>query len=158
MREPFPESALSEKEQSQLTGTWRLDETVMQVAFTSNGVAWLAGIEWEDEDFRIEKFRLHFTKHGGALYVSMPVEADRKESGYLFAEIKQDGNQAFVWGSDVDFFVELVKNGTLKGYVEENKHSKSITLESSSAEILELVSTNRAAFDYKNPLLFQKLD
>ena len=157
MKEPFPESALSEKEQSQLTGTWRLDETVMQVAFTSNGVPWLAVTEWKDNDFVLNKSRLHFTKHNDALYVCMPSEpGDTNE--FFFAEVQTDGNKAFVWIPDADFFAGLVKNGTLKGAVEKDKHSKSITLDNNALEILEFVSTNRAAFDYRNPLLFQKLD
>ena len=59
---------------------------------------------------------------------------------------------------DIAHIAEQVENGTLKGTVEEGKHSKSISLDNDAAEILELISTHRAAFDYKSPLLFQKLN
>ncbi len=157
MTNPFPETKLTEKEQGQLEGAWRLDEQVVQVAFTSNGVPWLASVEWKDDDFVLEKTRLYFTKSNDALYVCMPSDADATNE-FFFAEVNPDGNKALVWIPDADFFAGLVKNGTLKGKVEEDKHSKSITLDNAAAEILELISTNRAAFDYKNPLLFQKLD
>ena len=158
MKEPFPESQLTEEEQGLLEGVWRIEGGIVHIALTSNGIPWLAMVEWEDDDFQMEKFRMHFTKHDGALYVSIPSEADGKEGGYLFAEFKQDGNQAFAWIPDEDFFAELVKNGQLKGTVEESKHSKSIALDNDAVEILELICTNHAAIDYKNPLLFQKLD
>ena len=56
-----------------------------------------------------------------------------------------------------------IKINTLQGEVEINlppgtQPGTSITLEGNALEILELISTNRATFDYKNPLLFQKLD
>lgn len=157
MKEPFAETKLTEEEQGQLEGMWRLDEQVVQVAFASNGVPWLASVEWKDEDFVLNKSRLYFAERNGALYVCMPPEPG-KTNEFFFAEIKPDGNKALVWIPDVDFFAERVDSGVLKGTVEVDKHSKSISLENSSLEILELVSTNRAAFDYRNPLLFQRLD
>jgi len=157
MKEPFPESKLTKKEQGQLTGTWRMDETVGHVAFTSNGISWLAGVDWKDDDFRLEKSRLYFTKRNGSLYVCMPTEPD-ETSEYLFAEIKPTGKGVNAWGPDAAYFGKLVESGTLKGSVERGEHSTSVKLETPAAEILELIATNHAAIDYKNPLLFQKLD
>ncbi|RKX38360.1 MAG: hypothetical protein DRP64_15815 [Verrucomicrobia bacterium] len=157
MKEPFPGSQLTEKEQNQLTGTWQLDESVVHVAFTSNGVPWLAAVEWQDNDFVLNKSRLYFTKHNDALYVCMPTESD-ETSEYLFAEIKPAGKGINAWGPDAAYFGKLVESGTLKGSVERDEHSTSVKLETPAVEILELIATNHAAIDYKTPLLFRKLD
>ncbi|MEN8254197.1 MAG: hypothetical protein ABFR33_01895 [Verrucomicrobiota bacterium] len=157
MKEPFPESPLTEKEQQQLTGTWRLDESVMHVAFASNGVPWLATVEWKDADFVLNKSRLYFARRNDSLYVCTPIEPD-DTSEYLFAEIKPNGKGVNVWGPDAAYFGKLVESGTLKGSVEKGEHSTEVKLETPAAEILELIATNHAAIDYKTPLLFQKLE
>ncbi len=157
LKEPFPESQLTPEEQKQLTGTWRLDDSVMNVAFTSNGVPWMAGIDWKEEDFVLEKFRLYIAKRDDALYVCMPAEPS-KTNEYLFAEIKPSDDGIYVWGPDADYFAQLVGNGTLKGSVKKGDHSVEVTLDTPAVEILELISTNHAAIDYKKPLYYQKLD
>lgn len=157
IKEPFPESKLTEEEQKQLTGTWQLEEAVGQVAFTSTGIPWIATVDWKDDNFVLNKSRLYFAKHNDSLYVCMPTEPD-KTSEYLFAEIKPTSQGINAWGPDAVYFGKLVESGTLKGSVKRGEHSISVSLETPAAEILELISTNPAAIDYKNPLLFQKLD
>ena len=157
LKEPFPKSQLTEQEQKQLTGTWLMDDTVIHIEFTSNGVPWLATVDWEDNDFRLEKSRLYFTKRNDTLYVCMPTEPNNLNE-YLFAEIKPDGNDLIAWGPDADYFGKMVENGTLKGSVERGEHSTRVELETPAGEILELIATNPAAIDYKTPLFFQKLD
>jgi len=157
MKAPFPESVLTEEEQDHLTGTWRLEESVGHVAFTSNGVPWLATVEWKDDDFVLNKSRLYFTKHNDSLYVCMPTEPD-ETSEYLFAEIKPAGKGINAWGPDVAYFGKLVESGTFKGTMERDEHSTSVKLETPAVEILELIATNHAAIDYKNPLFFRELD
>ncbi len=157
MKEPFPESPLTEKEQKHLTGTWRLDESVVRVAFTSNGVPWLATVDWNADDFVLNKSRLYFAKRNDSLYVCAPIEPD-ETSEYLFAEIKPTGKDVNAWGPDAAYFGKLVEDGTLKGSVKKGEHSTEVKLETPAVEILELIATNHAAIDYKNPLLFRKLD
>ncbi len=157
MNEPFPESQLTPEEQKELTGIWRMEEMVMNVAFTSNGVPWMAGIDWQDEDFVLDKFRLYITKRDDTLYACMPTDPGVTNT-YLFAEIKPTDDGIIVWGPDADYFATLVDNGTLKGSVKRGEHSVEVTLETPAAKILELISTNHAAIDYKNPLYYQKLD
>lgn len=158
MKEPFPVSQLSEKEREQLEGAWKVDEAVFYVAFASNGVAQLAGIDWdkEDEVFRLESFPLHFAKCNGALYVSMPQESDEPDR-FIFAELKTDSSTIVAWMPNLDLFEKLVDQGKLKGTVEKEKHSKEILLDMPAADILELISTNPATINYKDPLVFQRL-
>lgn len=159
MKEPFPETPLTAQEQQQLTGTWQLEGSVWQVAFTSNGIPWMAAVEWKDEDFRTSKSRLYFTRHNDALYVCMPTEPDREDE-FFFAEIKPvaNGKRVNAWGPDIDYFVALAEGGLLKGTVNKGEHSITVRLDTPATEILELISTNPAALNYKEPLLFKKLD
>lgn len=154
MKEPFPDSALTEQEQTGLAGRWRIGDDVVSLAFASNGIPWLARVEWEDDHFRLDTYQLHFTKRGDALYLSMPAEPNGATNGYYFAEIKVGGQGIMVWGPDADAFEALVRDGILKGADGKN----GIILDTPAAEILELIATNPATIDYKNPLVFQRLD
>jgi hypothetical protein len=116
----------------------------------------MAGIEWNNDDFSLERTRLYFTRFDETLYVCMPAEPGQHEE-YLFGEIKLDSEKAYVWGPDVDFFVRQVESGALKGSVDKNKHTTSVLLEAPARDILELISTNQAAIDYRNPLIIRKL-
>ncbi len=154
MKEPFPETKLTEKEQEQIEGVWQLDESVLNIAFTTNGIPWMAWTEWEDEDFQLTKCRLHFTKHNDTLYACMPVEPGETNQ-YHFLEFTVDDGNALVWSSNVEVFEKWIEVGTLAG-AEEDEDGL-IVLKSSAKEILELISTNSAAFNYKEPTLLRKL-
>lgn len=158
MKEPFPDSTLTEQQKTELTGRWRIDDDVVSLAFASNGVPWLAMVEWKDDRFQLNTYQLHFTRRGDALYLSMPVEPNGEKGGYYFAEIKAGGGNITVWSPSVAAFEGLLKIGSLKGSVKTTGHAKEISLETPAQEILELIATNPATIDYKNPLVFQKLD
>jgi hypothetical protein len=63
----------------------------------------------------------------------------------------------YVWGPDADFFAQQVKSGVLKGSVKQDRQTTTVSLETPAAAILELISTNGAAIDYRNPLIIRKL-
>ncbi|MCK4564261.1 MAG: hypothetical protein KAU94_06285, partial [Verrucomicrobia bacterium] len=108
--------------------------------------------EWEDEDFQLTKCRLHFTKYNDTLYVCMPVEPGETNQ-YLFMEFTVDDGKALVWAPDEDVFEELVEMDILSGEV----NSSGVELGGPAKEILELISTNSAAFNYKEPTQLRKL-
>jgi hypothetical protein len=157
MQEPFAETQLTQKEQEQLAGTWRTERDVVQIAFSRDGIPWLAAVEWKDDDFQLKKYRLRFTRHNDALYLSMPGEADQPDGDYFFAQVGTGAQGLNVWIPDADVFTELVAEGALEGSVEKGEHTKTIRLTHSPGEILELISTNTAAIDYRNPILFLRM-
>ena len=162
MKEPFPVSPLSEDERAQLEGLWREDDDVVQVAFASNGIAYLANVEWnkEDEEFRLETIPLHFAKREKKLYVSFRTEdkdGGSEPSGYVFLEVKPSNRNAILWPANAEFFEGLVRSGKLKGSIEEGKHATTVRLDTPAADILGLVATNAAAFNYKEPTVLQRL-
>lgn len=158
MKEPFLDSELTPKERTAFSGTWRYDKQVMNVAFTSNGVPYLATVDWKDDQFVLNKYRLHATKKGNALYVSMPVEPNGQPANYFFAEIQPDGNRIYLWPGRADFFEKWIQSGSIKGSVDTKGQSKDIVLETPASDILGLISTNSAALDYKHPLILEKLN
>jgi hypothetical protein len=165
MKEPFPVSQLSEEERDQLEGMWKMDDGVLYVAFASNGVAQLAAIDWnkEAEVFELKTFPLHFAKRDESLYVSFRIEDEGEcapeSSGYIFMEVKPSDHNLIVWPPNAACFAQLVENGTLKGTVEKGQYaSTTVKLDDPAVKILELVATNPAAFDYKEPTVFQRLE
>jgi hypothetical protein len=161
MKEPFPMSQLSEKECQQLEGTWHVDDEVVQVAFTSNGVAQLAWMEWENETFQLKSVPVNITKKNETLYISLRIEDEKADSGspgYVFFELKPSVKQLILWPPNVDFFKTLVKSGKLDGSVTADKYSDTVFLNGPAVDILELITTNAAAFDYKDPAVFQRVE
>ena len=51
MKDPFPETQLTEEEQGLLEGDWHIGDGVISIAFASNGIPWMAAVDWEDDDF-----------------------------------------------------------------------------------------------------------
>jgi hypothetical protein len=156
VKEPLPAAELTEKERDGLEGIWKLDQAVLYLAFDSNNVPWLATVEWDENEFALEKYRLRFSRRKDALYVSIPQEPGAVDR-FIFAELKSDGPTLVAWMPNIDAFEQLVDKGKLKGAVKMEKHSKEIVLETPSADILELISTNPATINYKDPLVFQRL-
>ena len=156
LNEPFPESELPDEMRENLEGVWQLEEMAVNIAFTSNGIPWMAMVDWEGDTFRLLTYRLYFTKQNDSLFFCMPTEPG-KTNEYFFAEFKQNEGRIVVWNPSVDVFGQLVENGTLAGSQEKEKYSTSITLEDKAVKILELISTNSAAFNYKEPILLRKL-
>ena len=154
MKEPFPETKLSEEEREALIGAWYLeDEMVYHVAFTSNGVPWMAWMEWADEKFQTRQMRIHFTKHADSLYFCLPVEPGETNE-YLFAEFQQDEGKALVWLPDEDACEGLVE----KGLLEKDEAAEDLRLRNPAEDVLELIATNSAVFNYKEPIILRKLD
>ncbi|VGO22526.1 hypothetical protein [Pontiella sulfatireligans] len=161
MKEPFPVSPLSDEVRAQLEGTWQIDESVFHIAFASNGVAQLACMEWDEEKeaFEMKTFPLYFAKQGKVLYVSMRGEDEpcAAPGGYTFMEVKPNDGQLVAWMANTDYFKEQVAAGKLKGTVEKDKHSTTVKLDAPSLEILGLISTNNAAFNYKEPIVLRRV-
>ncbi len=157
MQEPFPDTQLADQEREALEGVWKLDRTVVYLAVDSNSVPWLATVDRKAGNFVLQKYQLRITKHKDALYVSMPAEPDATNK-FVFAEVKSSDKALIAWMPDIGFFEEKIANGTLKGTVEKDKHSTEILLDTPANEILELISSHADSFDYKSPLVFQRLE
>lgn len=156
LKEPFPDSELTSEEQESLTGIWHLYDSVMHVEFNGNDIPWAATVEWKGEDFVLAKFRIHIAKRNDTLYACMPAEPGSTNQ-YLFAEIKPTGEAIIIWGPDAHYFSKQVKNGMLKGSVDEGKHTVDVVLDTPASDILALISTNPSAIRYKEPLYYQRL-
>ncbi len=156
VKEPFPASTLTEEQRTSLEGTWLLDQEVVHIGFAEDGAAWLAFIEWKDNAFQLKQYRLVFSERNGSLYASLPAEPGATNR-YIFAEIKANGPQIVVWIPDIGFVEKQLGGATLKGVVEKSPATQ-IVLENPAAEVLDFFATTPGAFDYKNPLLFRRLE
>jgi len=155
IQEPFPYTRLSAEEQARISGTWLLDEDeVVYVRFNSKGIPWVVRVVWEDDEFHLVKRRLYFSKKDDTLYVSTLAYPDQPGE-YLFGEIKLHRGEAYVWGPEIDFFTRQVESEAIEGTVDEDKFT--VSLETPAAAILDLISLNDRAIDYKSPLVFRKL-
>ncbi len=156
MMEPFPETPLTDQEKGAMEGTWRIGDDTFRLAFDRSGAAWLAQLDWEDDEFKIQLFRLCCARRGDVIYVSMPQEPGATNR-YLFAEIKPQGDTALAWMPNSEFFQAQVEGGQLEGTVEGKPNHPEIRLAAPASAILDLLSTTPGAIDYKNPMVFERI-
>jgi hypothetical protein len=158
MEGSFPDSTLSKEDMDALRGTWQLDNGVVYLNFTTNGMPIMSSVEWTDNRFMLMQHDLHIAKRNNLFYVSLLADPARDAKEHLFAACKSRDRELLVWGPDVDFFKNLVAEEKLMGSVRKEGKATQVRLSSPPAEILDLVATNSAAIDFKEPLIFKKLD
>jgi len=157
LKEPLPETPLSNKEQKALTGTWLLEDSILYLAFTNDGKPKLTSVEWEDNAFQLIEHKVVFSKTNDTIFVSIESNEKDNPAVYYFGEIKTDNSIALVWLPNPDIFEMLVDKGLLSGEITRKKRAKQILINAPGEAVLSLLSTNSAAINYKSPLIFRKI-
>ncbi len=159
MEAPFPDAELSPEEMTALRGTWQLEDSVVYVNFTTNGVLNMVSVESDDGQFSLINHNAHIARQGDRLFISLQADPEDELQGHFFAAIKTRNNrELLVWGPDVTFFEEQVATEQLKGTVKKDEHSSEVRLTSPPEKILTLAASNPDAIDFEEPLIFKKID
>lgn len=155
MREPFPETKLPEEVRQNLNGTWMVvgEGLVYYMDTSINRKPTLAWVDENESGLFLEKARIYFTQTNDSLYACMPTDKGVTNE-FLFGELKVEEDLVVIWTPSENIFERLVESGKL----EAGRNEDVLTLESPAADILKLVSTNSAAFNYKGPILLRRLD
>jgi len=164
MTQPFPNSRLSGEEQDKLTGSWRIageeEEAftgIYHVAFNSNGVPQLAVVDFEDDEFKLIKVPITVNQQNDKYYVSVQEDEADTNSPYFFMEFKPTSQGVVLWLPDKDALGGMVEAGILEGGYKDGKKKNNLRLTSPATNILELITTEYEVFDYKEPILMQRL-
>ena len=158
MEQPFPDSTLTKEEMTALKGTWQLEDTVVYVDFTTNGLPVMSSVEWADGRHRLIHHDLHIVSREGSYFLSVLADPPDESKGHFFAPFRMRNREIVVWAPDVEFFENRIKDDKLKGRVKKDGDSTEIMLTAPPSQILDLIATNWAATDYEEPLIFKKLD
>ncbi len=161
--QPLP---LTEKpaDQARLEGIWSMsDDEPVYLRFASNGVAQLAGVEWDEDEnaFHLERCELIFSDGEHARFLSLRCFEDgawEEEYSFLRYVVTSDGDLV-LWLPSPDAFKEAIAEGRLKGVVSQGKQSTSVTVTDDPAVLLALIDDPKRTdlFDYTEPMVVKKL-
>lgn len=148
-------------EKEEFEGTWIADDNVFHVKFAGNGVAQIAGVEWESDQFHIVHGEMIVTKGNEHNFISVRFEENGKwMDDYAFLSYKfTDQGDLVLWVPDIDVFEEMVEKNLLQGVVRKGQYSTNITITDTSAKILEIINNpdNLKIFRYREPVFLRKL-
>ena len=148
-------------DQEKLEGTWVLNDEVFHVKFGSNGVAQIAGVEWESNQFHIVHAEVIVTKGDKHNFLSVRRQEDGRWMGdyyflsYMFAE----NGDLVAWVPNANVFKNLIKEKELQGVITEGKYSTSVSITNSPLKLLKLINDpeNLKLFEYTEPTIIRKI-
>ena len=148
-------------DQEKFEGTWLMDDEVFHVKFGSNGVAQIAGMEWESNQFHIVHAEVIVTKGDKHNFLSVRVQEDGEwmDEYFFLSYIFSENGDLVVWSPDVDMFEDKIENGHLQGVITEGKYSTHVSITNSPLKLLKLINDpeNMKLFEYGDPTIIRKI-
>ena len=143
-------------------GVWQMDESVVHVKFSPNGIAQIAGLKWDKDEFRMGKAKAIVTEGKKHNFLSVQFQEDTGEwaSGYYFLAYKfTDQGDLILWLPVPEVFEASVETKQLQGTIEEGEYSKNVTITNEPGALLEIINDpdNLQAFDYTEPMVLKKI-
>lgn len=148
-------------DQDKFEGVWLLDDSVVHVQFSSNGVAKIAGLEWEDDRFQINRAEAIVTKGNKHNFISLRCqEDDGKWDGYYFLPYKfTHQGDLVLWPPVPGAFEGMIEKKKLQGIVKKDEYTTAITITNAPARLLEVIDDpdNLNLFNYREPTILKKV-
>lgn len=143
-------------------GAWQSNDEIIFVRFGSNGVVRLAGIDWKNDDFVVEKgeFTITECKNDSNLLSVRFQENGVWTEGYFFVRYRfDDQGNLILWRPIPEVFRDLVAGGTLKGTVKKGDYSLDVLLTDGGDSILAYLNSGERMklFDYQEPLVMRRV-
>ncbi|MDD5707600.1 MAG: hypothetical protein PHR35_16890 [Kiritimatiellae bacterium] len=142
-------------------GTWLVEKSAVDVKFASNGVARIAGTEWEEDHFRLVQGEMIVTEGKENKYISIRFEEDGVWTNwYYFIQYKfTDSGDLVLWLPNADAFETAIKTNALQGLVTKEQYSKSINVTNAPAALLDFMDDpeGRDLFGYREPIVLRRI-
>jgi hypothetical protein len=138
-------------------GTWLLGKESVSVRFASNGVARIAGVRWENDQFRLEQREMIITEGEEYNFLSIRFEEDGKWTNQFFFlqyHFTEEGD-LLLWLPNSKVFEEAIKTNRLQGV----KHNSGVIITNTPGELLKFInnSDNLQLFEYREPIVVKKV-
>ena len=145
-------------DQDELEGTWLIDDEVVHVKFGSNGIAQIAGVEWESNQFHIVHAEMIVTKGDKHNFLSIRAQEDGEwmDEYYFLAYMFLENGDLVAWSPNVNMFEDMIKNAHLQGVITEGKYSTHVSLTNSPLKLIN-DPENMKLFEYSDPMVIQKI-
>ena len=143
-------------------GVWLVDDDeVLHVKFTGNGIARIAGFEWESDQFNITHVEMIVTEGDEHNFLSVRFQEEGKwMDDYYFLACKfTEKGDLVLWLPNVDAFEEAIGKKKLSGIINEDQYSTNITITDVPEKLFEYINgpDNLNLFDYKEPIIIYKI-
>lgn len=128
-------------EQGLFEGVWMANDQILMVQFSSDGIARVAGLEWKDDEFQLERAELILSGGDDLKVASVRAQEDGEWlDQYFFVqyEFTQQGDLVLRL-PNVDFFDEAVSDGRLEGFVDRGEYGRDIRVGASPEVFLEFL-------------------
>ncbi|MFH1038637.1 MAG: hypothetical protein V1789_08240 [PVC group bacterium] len=148
-------------DQEKFEGVWLVDDTVVHVQFGSNGIAQIAGLEWENNQFHIVQGEMIVTEGDKHNFLSVRFQEDGKwMDDYLFLAYKfSEQGDLILWLPNEDVFEEAIEKKQLDGVIKQQQYSTDITITTAPEKLLEFIidPDNLKLFEYREPMILRKV-
>ena len=151
----------------QFEGAWMVDNDVIHIHYDSQGVARMAGVEWDNEtdSFKLNEAEIIVAEGEGHNYMSVGIaddeaaEAGKVEEYLLVQYYFTDEPDMVIWMPISGAFVAAVESGKLKGEITKGEMSSSILLTDSGETIIKFLDDpeNDDLFEYREPMILRKI-
>jgi hypothetical protein len=148
-------------DQDRFEGTWLVGDDSFQIRFTESGVARFAGLDWEDDQFRLEQGEMIICRgeHLGFLSVRTREDGEWTDHYYLVQFKFTDPGELLLWLPEADAFADAIAHNRVKGTVDGDGTGTDITITSPPEALLDLIDDpeDLELFDYKSPLILRRV-
>jgi hypothetical protein len=148
-------------DQGRFEGTWLVGDDSFQIRFADNGVARFAGLDWEDDRFRLEQGEMTICRgeHLGFLSVRTQEDGEWMNHYYLVQFKFTDPGELLLWLPNADAFAEAVAQNRLEATVDGDGTGTDITITSPPEALLELIDDpdDLELFDYRDPIVLRRV-
>lgn len=158
-RYPLSEPS-SSPEAKKLEGIWLVEKGPLFVQFQENGVAKLASLEWDGQQFEQLEGDMIVTigKHRRFLSVRFFEDDSLEPSYYIMEYAFSDDGHLLVWSPQLERFEAAVEEGNMEGFIEKGEFSTDVILTQPPGPLLKtLDQPEKDYFDYRKPLILKKL-
>jgi hypothetical protein len=142
-------------------GIWIMENGTIHVKFTDNGLARLAALDWEENEFRVIQGEAIVTQGKAHNFLSIRYQENpEKREGYFFLPYKfTDQDDLVLWPPVPGVFEKMIENKKLKGIAKKGKYSTSITITNEAGALLNIINDpdNLGLFDYRNLIVLRKI-
>jgi len=154
-------SAPEAVDRDKFEGAWLSEEEVVFIRFASNGVARLAGLDWQEDRFQMLQGEMIITgaKKGNYLSVRFEEEGKWQNRYYLIQYKFTDQGDLLLWFPNEDIFAKAVEGGLLAGEVKPEAHHDDIFITDAPGKVLHFLENPGPLrlFNTDQPLILKKV-
>lgn len=148
-------------DQDKFEGTWLIDDAVFHLKFARNGIAQVAGVEWENDQFQLIHFEMIVTKGETHNFLSVRIQEEGTwlDEYHLLSYTFSDHGDLVIWNPHVDGFKKLLEEKHLQGIVTDGKYSTDISITNAPVRLLEWLNDpeHLTLFNYTEPTILRKI-